>query len=74
MWTTTFKHSINGVSQMTHDFGNDVRVVTDFSQKTMRLLYGDIIKKEYPLETCIEHYVQFLQNVYAGLHTTNKTI
>ena len=74
MWTTTFKHSINGVSQMTHDFGNNVRVVSDFHLKTMRLLHGDVIKAEYTLETCIERYAQFLQNVYAGLHTTNKTI
>lgn len=29
MWTTEFKHDEQGVSGMSHDFGNKVTVVTD---------------------------------------------
>ncbi len=72
MWTTTFKHSGGGVEELTHDFGNNVRVVSNLKEKTMRLLHGDIIKKEYPLEPDIDNYSRFLKNVEIGLQVKNE--
>lgn len=71
MWTTTFKQSGGGVEELTHDFGNNVRVVSNLKERTMYLMHGEVIKKEYPLELDIDNYSRFLKNVEIGLQVKN---
>ncbi len=63
MWTTTFKHSEGIVTEMTHDFGNDVRVVTNLEEQTICRYHGGVCVREYPLDVHLLHYLRFLENV-----------
>jgi hypothetical protein len=63
-YTTTIENSeANGVKGVSHDFGNRIRVVTDFEKKTTQRIHGDIIVKDYPYEPDTELYARFLANV-----------
>ena len=63
MWTTTFKHSEIGVEEMTHDFGNGVRIVTNLPEETICRYHGDVCVKEFSLNVHLLHYFRFLENV-----------
>lgn len=63
MWTTAFKHDEQGMAEMSHDFGNQVSVVTDLRQQTIRRMHGDICVKEYPADPEIGHYLRYLEEV-----------
>ena len=63
MWTTAIKHDEKGVSGMSHDFGNQVRVVTDLRKQTIRRMHGDICVKEYTADPEIGHYLRYLEEV-----------
>lgn len=63
MWKTTFKHDEVGVEEMTHDFGNGVRIVTNLRNKTVRRYHGDVLIDEWMLNGDVGFYMEFLVNV-----------
>ena len=62
MWTTNKPvFSDDGqLKEITHDFGQDVTVVTNFERNTTQVIYGSIIDNEYPIIRDIEPYTQNL--------------
>lgn len=63
MWTTTFKHKEGIVVGMTHHFDNDVSVVVDLENLTIKQYYGKVCVKEYTLDIRVLHHIRFLENV-----------
>jgi hypothetical protein len=74
MWTTTFKRNAERVEEITHDFGNRVRIVTNLIDLTICRYHGDILMKEYTADPQIEHYLQFLNNVDMEVNPPKETI
>ena len=63
MWTTRFKHSEGVVEEMTHDFGNKVKVVTNLTERTIKRYHGGVLVREFTLDPQVMYYVRFLENV-----------
>lgn len=67
MWATTIKHKnslwFDKVVEMTHDFGNNVTVVTNFETGTIRRMHGEIAVSEHELITDTETYTKYLNNI-----------
>jgi hypothetical protein len=61
MWTTTFKHSEGVVEEMTHDFGNNVKVVTNLQERTISRYHGGVKVKEYTLDEQVGLYLRLLE-------------
>lgn len=60
MWTTEFKRSEGVVVEMTHDFGEQVKVVTDLKEQVVKRYHGGVLVKEYTLDPQVQYYFQFL--------------
>lgn len=67
MWTTTIKHlnslQRDNVSEISHDFGNGVTVVTNFEEGTTRQKHGEITVAEFDIIRDTEKYTNFLNNL-----------
>ena len=63
MWTTTFKHDEQGVAEISHDFGQQVSVVTNLRENTIQRMHGNICVKEYTADPEIAHYMKYLEEV-----------
>lgn len=68
MWTTdapTFdhSHSFDKIIEVKHHFGKGVTVVSNFVEKTTKVLYNDIVAKEHDLIRDTEAYTCFLNNI-----------
>ncbi|NDV46116.1 hypothetical protein D0T49_03555 [Paludibacter sp. 221] len=72
MWETTFKHSELGVEEVTHDFGNQIKIVANLRKKTVCRVHGEIIVKEFDYEPDLERYIQFLENIYFEVNPPKK--
>lgn len=74
MWTTIFKHDEHGVVELTHDFGNEVTVVTNPAKRTFREYHGQILFRDTELTDNLiklDNYFQLLENVYNELTVKN---
>ena len=72
MWTTSFKRDEQGVAAMSHDFGNQVSVVTDLREQTIRRMHGDICVKEYTADPEIGHYLRYLEEVDMEINSNQQ--
>lgn len=67
MWTTTITHrhgeDKDQVVGITHDFGNQVTVVTNFEERTTKVMHGSITVNEIDMIKHTEQYAQFLNNI-----------
>lgn len=72
MWTTSFKHSETGVEEMTHYFDQNVRIVTNLPEQTIKRYHGDVCVKEYTLDPQVVFYLRFLENVAEEINLVIK--
>lgn len=66
MWTTAFKHDVNGVAEITHDFGNGITVVTNPVKRTIRRYHGKIMVHEEYMDDVLrqlDKYLMYLENI-----------
>jgi hypothetical protein len=66
MWTSQqpkFDQVSNSLEEITHDFGNQVTVVTSFKTNSSKLMHGDILVSENELIQDTQKYTTFLNNI-----------
>lgn len=67
MWTTTITHKnateVDKVVKITHDFGNGMKVVTDFEQQSTTVMHGDIAVGQHEIIADTDHYFRFLNSI-----------
>ncbi len=66
MWTTNkpiIDQGSNSLEEITHDFGNQVTVVTSFKTNSSKLMHGDILVSENELILDTQKYLTFLNNI-----------
>jgi len=72
MWNTTYERDEQGrVEKMTHDFGQQIRVETNFKHGTVQRIHGQIVIKEFAVDPSIEHYTQMLNNIDKEVNKEN---
>jgi len=64
MWNTTYRRNEQcEVVEATHDFGQQVTVVTNFETNMAQHKHGEIVIAEFEIDPAIGKYTTFLNNL-----------